>query len=262
MIYIADFGNHRIVEWRLDTNNGRIVAGGNGQGNGLHQLNQPTDVIIDRQNNDLIIADPGNRRVMRRSPHSNSPPQIIIDNIDCFGLAMHADGTLYVSDRVKNEVRQWKQGESHGTIVAGGNGEGNQLNQLNYPTFLFVDNDHTLYISDYDNNRVMKWIKDAKEGIVVAGGNGQGDRLTQLSHPQKVIVDQFGQIYVADTSNHRVMRWCEGEKEGTIVVGGNGQGQDKNQLNNPVGLSFDSEGNLYVADSKNDRIEKFERDLN
>ena len=33
----------------------------------------------------------------------------------------------------KNEVRRWKIGETKGTIVAGGNGQGNQLNQLSYP---------------------------------------------------------------------------------------------------------------------------------
>ena len=63
-IYIADWGNHRIVEWTGNETNGRIVAGGNGQGNQNNQLYQPTDVIIDRENNSLIIADVGNRRVM------------------------------------------------------------------------------------------------------------------------------------------------------------------------------------------------------
>ena len=237
------------------------MAGGNGQGNRLDQLNEPRNVIIDRQNNHLIIADRENRRVMRWARHSNSPPQMIVENIDCGRLAMHEDGTLYVSDWKKNEVRRLKKGETHGTLVAGGNGQGNQLNQLHNPTFLFIDNHHTLYISDSNNHRVMKWIEGAEEGVVVAGGNDRGDRLTQLSRPQGVIVDQSGQIYVADMENDRVMRWCEREKEGRIVVGGNGRGQEKNQLYKPFGLSFDSEGNLYVADRDNNRIEKFEREL-
>ena len=258
MIYIADCDNHRIVEWRLDTNNGRIVAGGNGQGNRVDQLNEPRDVTIDRQNNELIIADYGNRRVIRWPLNPNSSPQIIIDNMDCLCLAMHKDGTLYISDYKKNEIRRWKKGDKHGTIVAGGNGQGNQLK---YPTYLFVTDDHTLYISDRDNHRVIKWMRDAKEGIVVAGGNGRGDQLTQLSRPLGVIVDRSGKIYVADCGNNRVMRWCEGETEGRIMVGGSGGGQKKNQLNFPVGLSLDGEGSLYVADCRNDRIEKFERDL-
>ena len=261
MIYIADRDNHRIMEWNLNTNTGRIVVGESGQGNQLDQLNEPTHVVIDPQNKDLIIADARNRRVMRWSLNSNSLPQIIIDDIDCNRVAMHEDGTLYVSDWKKHEVRRWKKGERHGTIVAGGNRRGNQLNQLNNPAFLFIDDDHTLYISDLNNDRVMKWMRDTKEGIIVAGGNGKGNRSTQLSRPGGVIVDYSGQIYVADRDNNRVMRWCEGEEDGRVVVGDNGEGQEKNQLNSPSGLSFDGEGNLYVADWGNHRVEKFERDL-
>ena len=111
MIYIADRGNHRIVQWNLNTNTGRIVVGESGQGNRLDQLNEPSDVTIDRQNNHLIIADAGNRRVMKWSLNSNSPPQVIIDDIDCVRLAMHEEGTLYVCDWNKNEVRRLKKGE-------------------------------------------------------------------------------------------------------------------------------------------------------
>jgi hypothetical protein len=87
-------------------------------------LNQPRDVIVDRENNSLIIADQGNRRVMRWSSQTNSHREMIISDIDCDGLTMHKDGSLYVSDSSKDEVRRWKKGE----IVASGNGQGNQLN--------------------------------------------------------------------------------------------------------------------------------------
>ncbi len=256
---MADYGNHRIVEWKCNATKGQLVEGENGKGNQMNQLNRPTDVIIDKEKNSLIIADSDNRRVMRWSLENNTKNgEIIISNIDCSRLTMDKDGSLYVTDYVKNEVRRWKRGDQNGTIVAGGNGKGNHLNQFNHPTFIFIDEDYSLYVSDAGNHRVMKWLKDAKEGIVVAGGNGKGNSLTQLSHPQGVIVDQLGQIYVADGDNHRVMRWCLGAKEGTIVVGGNGNGEQSNQLNHPGGLSFDRQGNLYVVDWLNDRIQKFE----
>ena len=74
---------------------------------------------------------------------------------------------LYVSDWMKDEVRRWKIGDKEGTIVAGGNGKGNNLNQLNVPTYIFVDQDYSVYVSDwFSNHRVMKWMKGAKEGIV------------------------------------------------------------------------------------------------
>jgi sugar lactone lactonase YvrE len=258
-IYIADCGNHRIVEWKCNATNGQIVAGGNGEGNKTNQLNYPRDVIIDKENNSLIISDNGNRRVIRWFRQNNTKNgEIIIKDIDCRGLTMDKNGSLYVSDYIKNEVRRWERGDQNGTIVAGGNGKGNHLNQFNLPTYIFVDEDYSLYVSDTRNHRVMKWLKDAKEGIVVAGGNGQGNSLTQLSSPQGVIADQLGQIYVADVDNHRVIRWCKGDKQGTIVVVGNGGGKQSNQFNGPVGLSSDRQGNLYVADYWNHRIQKFE----
>ncbi|CAF5090378.1 unnamed protein product, partial [Rotaria sp. Silwood1] len=48
-IYVADWGNHRIVEWKSGATNGKVVAGANGQGNGANQLYGPRDVIIDKE---------------------------------------------------------------------------------------------------------------------------------------------------------------------------------------------------------------------
>ncbi|CAF4296802.1 unnamed protein product, partial [Adineta steineri] len=261
-IYIADCENQRIVRWNLNSNKGEITAGGNESGNESNQLNVPTDIIFDKENNSFIIADNGNKRVIRYFDQNQEYRLIIISNIHCYGLTIVKNGFIYVSDIANHEVRRWKQGDKNGKLIAGGNGKGNHLNQLNFPTFIFIDEDDSLYISDNNNHRVMKWKKDAKEGILVAGGNGQGNSLNQLSYPRGVVVDHLGQIYVADSENYRVMRWREGDKEGEIVVGGNGRGNQSNQLNSLRGLSFDSEENLYVADNGNDRIQKYEKILN
>ncbi|CAF4454392.1 unnamed protein product, partial [Adineta steineri] len=129
-IFIADFCNHRIVEWKYNAKKGQIVAGGNKQGYQMDQLSFPTDVIVDQQNYSIIVTDQGNRRVIQ---WLNQTQKILIKNIDCHGLAMDKHGFLYVSDYVKNEVRRWKMGEynNEGTIVAGGNRRGDRPNQLN-----------------------------------------------------------------------------------------------------------------------------------
>jgi sugar lactone lactonase YvrE len=260
-IYIADSANHRIVEWKRGATKGKVVAGGNGQGDRMDQLNAPEDVIVDKKTNSLIIADYGNQRVVRWSRQNDPNPQIIISNIGCSSLTMNNTVDLYVSNCEKNEVRRWKIGETNGTLVAGGNGAGKNLNQLNVPTYIFVDLDDSVYVSDQKNHRVMKWVKGAKEGIVVAGGQGEEESLTQLYHPQGVIVDHLDHVYVADWKNHRIMRWCSGSAEGSIVVGRNGQGQQPNQLYLPAGLSFDRQGNLYVVDFGNHRVQKFDINL-
>ncbi|CAF4025886.1 unnamed protein product [Adineta steineri] len=252
-IYIAGCFNDRIVEWKYDSKNGQIIADGNGN----DWLKNPMNVIFDKQNNSLIICDQTNKRVIRWFYQKQTKQQILISDIDCEGLTMDKNGFVYVSDTEKNEVRQLKEGDQNGRIVAGGNEKGNDLNQFNIPRNIFIDEDFTLYISDFGNHRVTKWKKDAKEGIVVAGGNGQGNSLEQLSSPTGVIVDRLGQIYVADSMNNRVMRWCEGNVQGEIVVGGNGSGKESNQFNGPTGLSFDVDGNLYVSDWQNHRVQKF-----
>ncbi|CAF1442947.1 unnamed protein product [Rotaria sordida] len=238
--------------------NGQVVAGGNGRGNRLDQFSWPTNVLIDKETDSLIICDWLNQRVVRWSRRSGTTQgEILIDNIDCRGLAMDDQRYLYISDVEKHEVRRYQIGDKNGTVVAGGNGYGDDLNQLNKPTYIFVDQQEIVYVSDKNNHRVMKWNKDAKEGIVVAGGQGKGNALTQLSNPRGLFVDTLGTIYAIDSWNHRVMRWPKGAKQGTVIVGGNGPGQGANQFNCPRGLSFDRDGNLYVVDYNNHRVQRF-----
>ena len=146
-IVIADSWNDRIVEWKMGANNGKVIAGGRGQGDRLDQLNCPIDVLIDKETNSLFIADRGNRRVLRWSRRQDTTQgEVIVDNIACCGLAVDHQRYLYVSDTDKHEVRRYTIGDKNGIVVAGGNGEGNQLNQLNWPTYLFVDEEQAVHV--------------------------------------------------------------------------------------------------------------------
>ncbi|CAF1248845.1 unnamed protein product [Rotaria sp. Silwood1] len=209
-VYIADWLNHRIVEWKCGATNGQVVAGGNGEGTGAHQLSYPSDVIVDKERDSLIISNSLNRRVVRWSRRNGINGETIISNIYCCGLTMDENGSLYVADTEKHEVRRYKIGDTQGTVAAGGNGKGNRLDQLFEPRYVFVDRDHSIYVSDYWNHRVVKWKEGAEQGIVVAGGQGQGNSLTQLSYPEGVVVDQLGTVYIADCDNHRILRWPKG----------------------------------------------------
>ena len=204
-IVIADYWNDRIVEWKIGATHGKVIAGGRGYGNRLDQLYHPTDVLIDKETNSLFIADRLSRRVLRWCRcQGTTQGEVIVDNIDCTGLAIHHQRHPYVSDFENDEIRRYTIGDKNGIVVAGGNGQGNQLNRLNCPTYLFVDQEQAVYVSDWKNHRVVKWNKDAKEGIVVAGGRGEENALTQLSYPQGLLVDTSGTIYVVDSWDDRV----------------------------------------------------------
>ncbi|CAF1116229.1 unnamed protein product [Rotaria sordida] len=190
------------MQWKMGDTNGQVVAGGNGQGNRLDQLHEPTDVLIDKETDSLIICDTG--RVVRWSRRSGTTQgEILINNIDPYGLALDDQRYLYISDYKKHEVRRYQIGDKNGTIVAGGNGQGAGLNQLNEPTYIFVDQQQTVYVSDYNNHRVMKWNKGAKEGIVVAGG---GFITTEKNETRNILL--FNKNLFISTSRSTICYSC------------------------------------------------------
>ena len=109
---VAAFDNHSIVQYNTDSKESLIVAGGNGNGTGLNQLNQPISFVIHQENNSLVICEQGNRRIVRWSHRNNTRQgEILLDNISCSALALDEQRNLYVSDKEKHEVRRYRLGE-------------------------------------------------------------------------------------------------------------------------------------------------------
>ena len=130
----------------MNATNGQVVAGGNGQGHRIDQLNNPTSVIIDKDLDSLIISDMGNRRIVRWSHRTCTYQETILDNIDCTQISMDDQRFLYVSDVENYQVKRYRLGDTDGTIVAGGHDQGSDLNQLYYPTYLFIDRDESVFV--------------------------------------------------------------------------------------------------------------------
>jgi sugar lactone lactonase YvrE len=260
-VLIADAVNNCIVAWKKGDNVRHVVAGGQGKGSELNQLNGPTDVLIDSESNSLIVCDRGNRRIVRWPLNNHTQGEVLVDNIYCSSLAMNKHGCLCISDIEAHEVRRFTR-DTKGLVVAGGNGEGSHLNQLNWPCDILVDGEQSVYLSHWNNHRVMKWLNKAKEGIVVTGGKEAGKELTQLHTPRGVWVYKEGLVYLAEWANQRVTRWPKGEARGVVLLGGNGRGDATNQLNRPEGLSFDRAGNLYVIDCYNHRLQQLKLENN
>ena len=120
--------------------------------------------------------------------------ETILSNIGCTSLVLDDRGFLYVVYGKQHEVRRYKLDSTEWTVVAGGNDDGNRLDQLSLPSYIFVDLNYSVYVSDHKNNRVMKWEEGATQGSIVAGGNGVGNGLTQLHGPSR--------------STYRYIRYC------------------------------------------------------
>ena len=106
--------------------NGKVITCGRDEGN---LLCSPTNVLIDKQTNSLLIAERGNRRIPRWSRRQGTiQGEVIVDNIGCWRLVIDHQRYAYVSDFVEHKVRRYAIGAKNGVVVADGNGEGNQLN--------------------------------------------------------------------------------------------------------------------------------------
>ena len=70
-VYVADYGNARIMRWPKGATQGSVIVGGNGGGGQSNQLNVPFGLSFDRHGN-LYVVDRGNHGVQKFKIDSNA----------------------------------------------------------------------------------------------------------------------------------------------------------------------------------------------
>ncbi|RIV20473.1 T9SS C-terminal target domain-containing protein [Fibrisoma montanum] len=258
---------------------GITVAGVTSQpGNETSQLHGPRGLFVD-DSRAIYVADQVNNRIMKFPPNSSSDTAGTIVAGNGYGselnqlgyptgVALDEQGAIYVSDSANHRIMKFPRGSTTGTFgttVAGGQGQGRDVRQLDSPGGVVVDGDGAIYVADTKNHRIQKYTPTTNNGILVAtvAGNGsQGSGPTQLDNPGGIFLDESGALYVADTRNHRIQKFppgSNGTTPGTTVAGvGDGTfGNGPNQLHSPSGVYVDELGAIYVADTRNNRIQKW-----
>lgn len=285
-IYFADSANNRV---RKISKEGEIVtvagyglpgfAGEQGPAN-VALLNQPTGVAVDSEGR-IFISDTGNHRVrvvnaagVIGTVAGNGNAAYFGDGsraVDAAlhspgGIAVDAEGTLYIADTLTHRVRKVQHGIID-TVAGRGQGFGGDGGPavqalLNSPTAVAVDAAGNLYIADSGNGRIRKV---TPQGIIttVAGGgffgapSGVATEL-QFGEIKGVTVDRAGNFYFSESE--RVRKVTPAGILSTLA--GNGEccysndGGDASiaNLNSPWGLAVDSAGSILVADSQNHAI--------
>jgi sugar lactone lactonase YvrE len=94
------------MKWVEGAKQGIVVAGGQGQGNGLAQLSNPSGVVVD-QLGTVYVAEEGNHRIMRWAEAATQGSVVFGGNGKggqwnqlCvpISLSFDRDGNLYVAD--------------------------------------------------------------------------------------------------------------------------------------------------------------------
>ncbi|CAF4162948.1 unnamed protein product, partial [Adineta steineri] len=265
MLIVSDYGNQRILQFSINypPSVATVIAGGNGYGCSLNQFMATVGVALD-SSGQLYASDPGCFRVVRFPSGSNSTTSSTLIGSVASAEQLSIDtltDDIYVVSYSDNAVYKFVGGSGSPVIAAGGNGNGNALNQLSSPNGVYYDYLYTssLYVTDNGNYRIMKFSSGSTSttyGTVVAGGNGAGSGKNQFSNPRSILVDSSGTLYIADGDNNRVQRWLQNASSGTTIVGGT-KGTASNQLHFPEQILFDKYNNLLVSDRSNNRIQLF-----
>ena len=252
-----------------------VVAGGHGHGDTANQLYEPNDVSIDTAGN-IFVDDFGNDRIQKWAPGADSGITVAGGNgygASAIQLAepgavfVDHNGYIYVSDYGNNRIQQFppdSRSDTSGVTVAGSNGTGTGLNQVNRPIGIFVDGTANFYAVDYTYDRIMQFYNRStslSDANIIAGGNGAGIAADQLSDPEGVYLDANGNSFVLDVGNNRIQEFPANSimtTNGTTVAGSSSSsGSAANQLNLPTGVYGDAFGRTYVSDLGNARIQRF-----
>lgn len=281
-LYVADTGNHQIHVID-DTGMATRVAGIEGLGDGgpatKARLFDPTAVAIDVDGG-IYITDSGNNRIRKvdangvittfagsgeRGDAGDDGPALEAQFNGPTGVAIDAEGNVYISDRWNHRVRKV---DTDGIITTfAGSGErgpfadrtaigddGPAIDaRLIRPTGLAFDAAGNLYITDPGNHRIRK--VDTQGRITTVAGSGErsfsGDEgpaaEAQLSTPAGFEIDADGNIYVADFvwPRNRIRKIDTAGIITTIA-----------ETASFGGLTVDLEGNIYIVESTVGRILK------
>ncbi len=280
-LYVADTGNHRVLEYNTPLTTDRTADrffgqpdffsnGSNTGGLSPSSLSVPEGVAVDSSGN-LYVADAGNNRVLE------------------YNTPLASDTT---ADRVFGQGGVFTTNTCNKTAL--------NASSLCFPEGIALDSSDNLYVADTNNNRVLEYHTPLTITAVAGSGDttadivfGQGGVFTtntcnktalnvdSLCFPEGVTRDSSDNLYVADTSNSRVLEYYtpltvtlvpgSGDTTADVVLGQlafttNGinfvdaaglntlKGAAVDATADPDGNSANGIGILYVADTANNRI--------
>jgi hypothetical protein len=167
-IYIADYGNDRIIQFNLDNQNTQIFLQFNPNNDRNTCVKTPISVRFDIQSTTLVIAQEQGFNVIRWDLNStywtliagSASSELQGTSRTLFqtlcGANIDSLGNTYVAD-CNNQRIQFYQGDlTKGRTIGGVIGaSGNNTYLLYYPTATILDGNSNLYVADSNNFRIQ-----------------------------------------------------------------------------------------------------------
>ena len=247
-LYVADYGNCRVLQYKPPFTNGMAA--------------------------NLVIGQ----------PNFTTPTCNITQNGlgGPSGLAFDGSGNLWVSDdnnsRILEYVPPFATGMNASLVIGQANftsgGFTTTATGLDGPNYTAFDHSGNLWVADGDNSRVLEFMPPFSTGMAASLVIGQVNFTTAVvnttastlgGYATGIAFDRAGNLWVGDTENSRVLQYLPPFATGmsaSLVIGQPdfvtaGANTTQNGLSGSFGLDFDSRGNLAIADYGNNRTLAF-----
>jgi len=197
-----------------------------------------------------------------------------------YGIALDADGTIYVADCENNCVRQVSPDDGAVSTLAGEGKEGagfadgpGSTARFFIPGGLALDTDSHLIVADMGNHCIRRVTTAEGHVTTVAGspvhGHGVSDgegAAARFYIPMGIAVDGNNNILVADCANNLIRMIAGSTACVTTVVGSAEQGKVDGtgacaRFLRPIFLALDEHGSLLVADHNQNCLRVVEASL-
>lgn len=253
---------------------------------GIASFNRPAAVAVDPATGHIFLVEAGNHTVRKQTSQSVTTlagKGGVAGNADGSGdtarfrqpggLALAADGSIYVADTGNHTIRKISpQGDV--VTLAGKAGEFGMIDgdgpaaRFSSPSAIALTADGSLLVADTGNHSIRRVTRDGAV-TTLAGTSGLpgfadgAQQNAKFSSPSALAVSADGTSYVADTDNCLIRKISTtGQVE---TVAGTLYGYDHVDgvgttagISYPTGLALDAMGNLYVADAGSVTIRKID----
>jgi streptogramin lyase len=259
------------------------------------KLDQPFDVAFDLTGN-LYVSDTFNHRIRKIDVKSglistyvgngtkgfsgDGGPATSASLNEPYGIALDADGNLYIVDRLNFCIRRVDSRTGVISTIAGTGGksgyggDGGPVEKALFrePNGICLDGKGKLYVADVADQRVR--VVDLATGTITTfAGNGKklsaGDggplKDATFAGPRAVAVGPDGGVYVVEREGNSVRRIDP--KAGTIArfagtgkkgYSGDGGPATEATFDGPKEIDIDPNGNVYVVDTENEAIRRID----
>lgn len=172
-IYIADYGNNRIVCYNIENNQFKIIIPYNQYYQRNKYVYTPISIKYDNEQDSLVIAQEQGYNVIRwklnqtswtliagsASSELNGTSRTLFMKLCSIDIISDAKTTL-VADCYNQRIQFYQGDLQKGRTVAGViDAQGNNSYTLNYPTAITYDGSKNIYIADANNFRIQRFLR-------------------------------------------------------------------------------------------------------